>query len=394
MTVPATATDLDYRGLVRGALADVDPQRRRGWAVDGHLPREVLTTLAAHGVFRERWAPGATGGLPRLVAMAEELSEFDSGLALAAMGHSEVFIGALSWLGADAAQRELLDDAFGGRAVGCFGATEPQGGSDLAGIRSTATQEPEGWRLVGHKRYVSNLGAATHLLAVARVAGSGPRDLALFLVPLDSPGVRVEGFFDTAGLRSCDVGEVTFDTLLPPHALLGAPGMGLAYASRLLQFERLSICAQLLTAGRMALGLAAAHARRRIVGDGPLLDKQAVRHRLAHARARLGVAGAALRDTVARGTAGEGFAHEVAALKLVVCDIVERVTDDCLQVFGARGYTTNYPLEGWWRDVRLARIGGGADEVLTELVASRLLRPDPRFDAELERLTAADTPHP
>ncbi|MEV0001644.1 acyl-CoA dehydrogenase [Micromonospora sp. NPDC050980] len=394
MTPVAAVVEPDHRARVRAAIAGIDPDRRRDWTTDGHLPRDVLTTLADHGVFRDRWAPGAIAGLPRVVAMAEELSEFDSGLALAAMGHSEVFVGALQWLAADDAQRTLLDDALDGRAVGCFGATEPQGGSDLAGLRSTATPHPRGWRLVGRKRYVSNLGGATHLLAVARVAGSGPRDLALFLVPLDAPGVRVEGFFGTAGLRSCDVGEVGIDTLLGPEALLGAPGMGLAYASRLLQFERLSICAQLLTAGRQALGLAAAFARRRMIGGGPLLDKQAVRHRLALAQARLAVAASALRDTVARATAGEGFAHEVAALKLVVCDTVEQVTDDCLQVFGARGYTTNFPLEGWWRDVRLARIGGGADEVLTELVASRLIRPDSRFDAQLDVLLDADLPHP
>ncbi|SCG54300.1 acyl-CoA dehydrogenase family protein [Micromonospora halophytica] len=391
MSSPVTATERKYRDSVRAALTAIGPDPR-DWAVAGHLPREVFPTLAEHGVFRDRWLPGAAPGVPRLIAMAEELSEFDSGLALAAMGHSEVFIGALRWLAAGSTQQALLDDALDGRAVGCFGATEPHGGSDLSGLRTTATPQPDGWHLVGRKRYVSNLGAATHLLAVARVAGSGPRDLALFLVPLDAPGVRIEGFFATAGLRSCDVGEVSLDTPLGPQALLGAPGMGLAYASRLLQFERLSICAQLLTAGRMALGLAAAYARRRMIEGKPLLDKQAVRHRLAHAHARLGVAAAALRDTGARAVAGEGFAHEVAALKLVVCDTVERVTDDCLQVFGARGYTTNFPLEGWWRDVRLARIGGGADEVLTELLAGRLFRADPRFDAELDLLTAADTP--
>ncbi|SCL14742.1 citronellyl-CoA dehydrogenase [Micromonospora nigra] len=392
MTPVRLTAEVDYRALVRTAISGIDRDRRRSWERAGHLPRTIITELATHGVFRERWAPGATGGLPRLVAMAEELSGCDSGLALAAMGHSEVFIGALTWLADGSAQHALLEDALDGQAVGCFGATEPQGGSDLSGVRSTATREADGWRLVGRKRYISNLGGATHLLAVARVAGSGPRDLALFLVPLATPGVCVEGFFATAGLRSCDVGEVSFDVPLGPGALLGAPGMGLAYASRLLQFERMSICAQLLTAGRMALGLAAAHARQRKLGDGPLLGKQAVRHRLAQAHAQLTVAEAALRDTVARGVAGVGFAHEAAALKLIVSDVVERVTDDCLQVFGARGYTTNFPLEGWWRDVRLARIGGGADEVLTELLASRLALADPRFDAELDRLMTADIP--
>ncbi|HEY0696254.1 MAG TPA: acyl-CoA dehydrogenase family protein, partial [Micromonospora sp.] len=384
MTV--TMTDDDYRANLRAALAQVDADTVAGWERDGHLPRQVITDLADRDVFRDRWELGAEKGLPRLVVMAEEAAGVCSGLALAVMGQSEVFIGGLRWLGSTDRHRRLLDDALAGRAVGCFGSTEPHGGSDLAGLRTTATRTVDGWHLVGHKRYISNLGGATHMLVVGRVAGSQPRDLTLFLLPLDTPGVRVHGFFGTAGLRSCDVGEASFDVHLPSDAVLGAEGMGIAYASRLLQFERLSICVQLLTAGRSALGLAAAYARRRVIGDAPLIDRQALRHRLAHARARLGVVDAALRDIVARGSAGQNFAHDVAALKLVANEVVEKVTDDCLQVLGARGYTSNYPAERWWRDVRLARIGGGADEVLTEVVASRLTMPDARFDTELDRL--------
>ncbi|MGQ0841965.1 acyl-CoA dehydrogenase family protein [Actinokineospora sp.] len=384
-------SELDYRRRLRDALSGITPAAVAEWERVGHLPRRVLADLAAADVFRGRWAPGAQVGIPMVVAMAEESAEICSGLALAAMGHSEIFIGGLHWLGTTEWHRTLLDDALAGRAIGCFGSTEPQGGSDLAGIRTTATRTPEGWHLRGRKRYVSNLGAATHVVAVARVEGSQARDLALFVVPLDHAGVRVHGFFEATGVRACDVGEVSFDeVLLPPEALLGTEGMGLAYASRLLQFERLSICAQLLTAVRQSIGLTAAHARRRLVGGVPLLDKQVVRHRLATATARLGVADAALRDVVARGTAKLPFAHQVAALKLVVGELASEVTDGCLQLFGARGYTGNFPLERWWRDVRLARIGGGADEVLTEAVASRLRLPDARFDAALDRYEAAD----
>jgi alkylation response protein AidB-like acyl-CoA dehydrogenase len=384
-----------YRDRVRAALRGLQEQAVDGWETDGHLPREAFAALADHGVFRDRWRDGAEGGLPYLVAMAEETARVSSGVALAAMAHSEVFIGALQWLAACDGQRSLLEAALDGRVVGCFAATESHGGSDLAGVRATARRILGGWYLAGRKRYVSNLGGATHLLVLAREPTRPPTHaLSLFLVPLDAPGVRIDGFFATAGLRSCDVGEVSFDVVLGRDALLGASGMGLLYATRLLQFERISICAQLIEAARIALGLAAAHARRRTVFGSRLLDKQAVRHRLASCQAGLWAAEALLERVVAAALRDCGVGHQVAGLKLVTGRMAEQVIDECLQLFGARGYTSNYPLERIWRDARLARIGGGPDEVMAEVVASRLDRPSRQFDELLDRFEAADLPLP
>jgi alkylation response protein AidB-like acyl-CoA dehydrogenase len=280
-------------------------------------------------------------------------------------------------------------------ALGCLSSTEPTGGSDLAGLRTTARRDGDGWYLAGRKRYISNLGGATHTLVLARLADRlNPRDLSLFVVPMAAPGVTVRGFFPALGLSACDVGEVEFDVRLPPDALLGASGMGLAYLSRLLQFERLSIIAQLATEARTALGLAVAFAQRRAIGTGQLIDKQAVRHRLAHCQAQLWLLEAGLRDLVERTAAGLGVGHQTAALKYNASRIAETITDECLQVFGAHGYTANYPLERIWRDVRLARIGGGSEEVMIEVVASRLDRPDPYWNARLDALEAADLPVP
>lgn len=386
-----TDRETDFDGLLTAALDGITPEEVRRWEDERHLPPAVLRRLAEHGVFRRRWAEGAEGGLPHLVTMARRCTEVCSGLAIAAMGHSEVFTGGLHWLADGPEQRQLLDDALAGRALGCFASTEPHGGSNLAGVRSEAVPTDDGgWRLRGHKRYISNLGGTTHGLVLARLAGRGERNLALFVLPWRAGGVRVHGFFEATGLRSCDVGEASFDVELPRHALLGTEGLGLAYANRLLQFERLSICAQLLAGARQALRLATAYARKRVVFGEPILAKQATRHRLAQLSARLWIAEGALRDLVASASAGEGFAHQVAALKLVTSDLAEELTGECLQVMGARGYTSNFPLERMWRDARLARVGGGAHEVLTEVVASRLRAPDPQAEALLATYEAGD----
>lgn len=385
----------EYRKQLAGCLAAFSRDAIRGWEEAGHLPAEVLGRLGQQGAFRERWRNGAGEGAALVVAMAEETAMVSSGLALAAMTQSEVFCGALHWLAASDGQRDLREAALDGTAIGCLGSTEPGGGSVLAGIRTSARRNGSSWRIQGRKRYISNLGGSSHVLVLARPEGHpNPRDLSLFVVPLGHPGVSLDGFFPAIGLAACDVGQLTLDTVVPGDALLGAPGMGLAYVSRLLLFERLSICAQLITGARTALGLAAAFGRRRMVGTDRLMDKQAVRHHLARCQSQLWVIEGALRDLVARMQAGEAMGHQTAALKLEASRVAEHVTDTCLQVFGARGYTRHYPIEQIWRDVRLARIGGGSDEVLTEVVASRLDRRDRERERQLDELEAADVPVP
>jgi alkylation response protein AidB-like acyl-CoA dehydrogenase len=382
-----------YRDRVRQTLASFGAEAAEDWERSGRLPAAVLAGLGAEGAFRERWRPGAEPGVDHLVALIEETCWFSGSLSLAVTAHSEVFIGALTLLAATRRHRALLETALAGAAIGCFAATEAQGGSDLTGIRTTIEPRGKRWRLRGRKRYVSNAGLATHVLLLAR-AGTAPdaRDVALVLVPVDTPGVQMEGALPAVGSRACPPGEFSFDAVLPADAVLAPAGLGLAYAVRLLQFERIAICVQLTTAARIALGLATAFARRRPVGAARLMDKQVIRHRLAEARAELWTVQSQLRELVRSTAAGTLPTHELAGLKLVATRVCERVVGDCMQVMGARGYTSNYPLERLWRDVRLARVGGGTDEVMAELVGSRLDRPDDRFDALLDYYEERDLP--
>jgi alkylation response protein AidB-like acyl-CoA dehydrogenase len=383
-----------FRDRVRAALGAFTAQDMAEWERDGHIPRDAIGELARRGLFRERWADGAMAGLPHLITMSQEACCRSSGLAMALMGHSEIFIGALRWLADSPAQLALLDSALDGTAVGCFAATEPQGGSSLAAIQTAAIPAGDGWHLQGCKRYVSNVGGATHGLVLARPEQArGAGDLALFVVPLDAPGVTVDGYFDAVGIRSCDVGQLTLDADLPGDALLGQPGLGLLYASHLLQFERISICAQLLTSAERAIRLAAAFGRWRAIGESRLIDRQVIRHRLAGCQAELWTLESRFRELIALARERLGMpAREIAALKLVVGEACVRIVDSCMQVLGARGCGTSFPLEHMWRDCRLARVGGGTDEVLAELVAAGLDRDDPPFDEMLAGCLAADLP--
>lgn len=380
-----------YRATLRRF---VDDWRARSWSWerDGGLPPDVLPALGDAGAFRSRWRDGAMGGLPWSIVMAEELGALSSGVALAAMTHSEVFLGALHRLARTPGQQALREAALDGRVVGAFAATEPGSGSDLAALATTAEPVSEGWRMRGRKRYISNLDAASHILVLARIGGTG--GFGLFVVPVDAPGVEVCGYYAKAGTRSCATGEAAFDTDLTADALLGAAGSGLAYASWLLQLERVSICAQMLALSHSSLGLAVAYARGRHVGGDRLIGKQAVRHRLAATTVRVWAAESLFHAVVASAMGGGDVSHATVAAKLACTEAAAQAVDDSLQVLGGRGYTSNFPVEQWWRDARAARIGGGSDEVLRDLIASAVDRPHPRFDAWVDALLAEDGPRP
>lgn len=385
-----------FRDRVQDAVGCFDAGTLASWEEDGHIPRDPVAEFGRLGIFRERWAAGAARGVPLLVTLSQEVCRRSSGLALVVMGHSEMFIGALTWLADTAWQLALLEDALDGRAVGCFAATEPHGGSSLAAIATAAEPAGGGWRLTGCKRYVCNVGGASHVLVLARPRPArNPGDLGLFIVPLDAPGVRIDGFFGVVGSRACDVGQLSLEVELPQDALLGRAGLGLLYASHLLNFERISICAQLLAAAGEVLRLAVAYARWRVVDGVRIMDRQAIRHRLAGCQAELWNLESRLGELAGHAAAHSRMpAREIAAFKLTAGESAGRIVDACLQVFGARGCVTGFPVERIWRDTRLARLGGGTDEVLADLVASGLDRPDPGTERLLGEYLAADSPVP
>jgi len=382
-----------YRRDVRAALSAWTLEDAHAWDVQGHLPKEVIATLGRIGAFRRRWEEGPFGGVPFGLILAEETGRLSAGLGQAAMTHSDVFLGVLHYLARTPGQLAFKEDCLDAKAVGCFSVTEASAGSNLRGVQTTAfPTEGGGWRVRGRKKYVSNAGRGTHVIVLARAANLGNgRDLCLFLVPLDAPGVAVRGYFRKLGVNACDTAEMDFDVQLDSDALLGTPGAGLLFADYALQGERMFISTQSLMAARMTLRLAIAYARtREVAGEERLLQKQAIRHRLAEATARLSAAEALLVRVVTAAMAGEQVGTETAALKLVVTRVAFDIVDEALQVLGGRGYMTTYPIESHWRDVRLGRIGGGTDEVMRETIAFSLDAPDPEYDQWAAGLDAAD----
>jgi alkylation response protein AidB-like acyl-CoA dehydrogenase len=327
------------------------------------------------------------------VVLAEETAAVSSGLGLAVTLHSEAFIALVQWLGRHA-HEDLLHAALDGHAIGCFAVTEPTGGSDIESVSSTVERAPSsGWHLTGRKRFISNAATATHAVVLARGSELQPgRDLCLVVVPMADPGVEVTGSYPTLGAQDCDTSEVLFDVDLADNAVLGTPGLGRIYVMKALEQERIAVSAQLVAATRASLRLAVAYMRRRTQFERRLIDHQALRHRVADATSRLWAAESFLAAVVQAAVDGRDVGHQSAALKLFCAKVAGEVVDEAMQFIGGRGYTSNYPFERVWRDVRLARIGAGTDEIMRELVANSADRPDRSADLLLDRLDEADGP--
>jgi alkylation response protein AidB-like acyl-CoA dehydrogenase len=266
--------------------------------------------------------------------------------------------------------------------VGCFAVTEEAAGSDVRSVTSSARRQGEGWRLEGAKRFTTNVGRATHALVFGRCEGSersaaGAASFGFYLVPLSDPGVTIQGFFPTMGVRSADTGAWAFSLDLPPEAVVGGVGSGLRILMTLLDFERAAAAAGLVASARHALDLAIARAETRHQFGMPLISNQALRHRLADRSAELRCVEALLEAIPARARGERLRPDDAASVKLMAAKVGSRAIDDAIQVFGARGFSESFPLARMFRDVRLTRIGGGSDEMLREIIASGMGGSDP-----------------
>lgn len=351
----------------------------------GRFPREAIAALGADGVFRARWAGGAWGDLVRAVLIDEELGRAGlGGIGVGVSVQMDSVIGVLRRHGRGPLIERYVEGALAGELIGCIASSERHAGSELTALTTTATPTGAGWRIAGTKAYVSLGAAADFALVLCRVGdapgGSATAPLALFAVPAEALTVRRRR--RPVGVRSLETVELGVDAEVPDAALVGRPGRGLIVTSWALTQERLASAAQVVGAMRLAIALASSHLGRRRQFGAALIDHQYPRLRLAELAAEVAFARDALYGLTASLCARPGdHVRRVAALKVTVARLGERVTSECMHLFGAAGYLEEEtPLARLWRDLRLARLGGGTDEMMLELTAGGLSGDDETYD--------------
>ena len=273
-------------------------------------------------------------------------------------------------------QEEFLPRMVTGELVGALAMTEPGAGSDVQAVRTRALRDIDGWVLNGSKTFISNGLLSGVILVLAKTdPNAGAKGISIFIVETaKAPGFRVGKLIDKIGLRGQDTTELFFDDMrLPADALLGGiEGRGFAQAMGDLPYERAIIGVSSVAGMEGALAATLAYVRERQVFGQRLADLQNTKFKLAEIATQVKVARVFIDDCIRRLAAGTLDTATASMAKMWCSETQARVVDECLQLFGGYGYTTEYMISRMYTDARIQRIYGGTNEIMKEVISRAL----------------------
>jgi alkylation response protein AidB-like acyl-CoA dehydrogenase len=375
VTTAETCTTEGYREL----LGEVFDDRVRQWTAEAEeserFPRELIEYLGRSEVFAAKWGDSEHPDVAKVFALAEELGKLGSaGIGVGVSLHDSA-IAILRRFGKSDYLRDIAAQAIRGDAVLCIGASEESGGSDLQIVETEVTSARGGFEVRGTKKFVSLSPIADHIMVVARSVDHDrqSRHGSVVVISVPTTQVDVQTPYRKVGAGPLDTAAVHIDTWVPAEALVARAGTGLAAISWGLAQERLSVAGQIEANCRRIIGITLARMMKRRQFGHTLYEHQALRMRLADLHARIDLLRYGLAGLAAQGRMD---LRAAAAIKVTAARLGVEVVDECMHIFGGAGYLVDEtPLGQWWRDMKLARVGGGTDEVLWELVAAGM-RPD------------------
>jgi alkylation response protein AidB-like acyl-CoA dehydrogenase len=348
----------------------------------GAFPWDLVRKMAQFGVFGAT-VPEAYGGagLPmRLFArMVEEVAYYDGALALTVASHNSLATGHILLAGNEKQKAEFLPKLASGEALGAWGLTEPGAGSDAAALKTRAEAVPGGFRLNGTKQFITQGSVAGVYVIMARTdpaPSPEKRHLGISAFAFFRPekGLRVGRKEEKLGLNASDTAQLLLEDLfVPEEGLLGERGKGFYDVLRVLDGGRIGIAAMAVGLGRAALDFALRYAKEREAFGRPIAEFQGVSFKLAEMATELEAARLLYLKAAELKDAGRPFALEAAQAKLFASEVAVRACDEAIQILGGYGYVKDYPVERYWRDARLTRIGEGTSEILKVVIARRLL---------------------
>ena len=342
------------------------------------IPHDVIKALANMGVMglnlpEEYGGPGISS-----VAMTHMVAAVAGGCGSTASIVTAHYLATDSVLigGTDEQKNAYLPRAASGEVIGAFGLTEPGAGSNPAEMSTKAVRTDNGWHLKGTKHFITNAGFADFVVVYAITdPEAGHRGISAFLVDTAKvEGIVVGGHERTMGLRGSPVYEISFDCELPANALLGEEGQGFKTAMKVLDRGRIEVAAMSIGISRKAMEHAVAWSKTRHINGKPIAAMQAIAFKLADIYARYQQAFLVTMDAAHSRDTGEDFTIKSATAKLVASEAAAFITDEALQIHGGYGFTRDFPLERYARDVRIFRIYEGSSEIQRTIIGRQLTR--------------------
>jgi acyl-CoA dehydrogenase len=347
------------------------------WERDGELPRSLHRQAAEVGLlgvgFDEK-VGGSGGDLLDTVVVTEELIQAggSSGLVAGLLTHGIAIPHIVAAGDPDQIDR-FVRPALTGEKIGALAVTEPDGGSDVASLRTRAVRDGDHYIVNGSKMFITSGARADFVTTAVRTGEPGYQGVSLLVIERGTPGFTASRKLEKMGWHCSDTAELSFvDARVPAANLVGPENGGFPQLMQQFQVERLSLAVQAYATAQRCLDLTVDYVRNRVTFDRPLISRQVVRHKLVEMAQRTALARTFTREVAARVAAGEEVIAEVSMAKNASTDACDFVVDQAVQLHGGAGYLRESEVERHYRDARILSIGGGTREVLAELAARRM----------------------
>ncbi len=367
------------REMARKFADEVVAPRARALDENEEFPTDIVKQMGELGFlglpFSEQYGGAGLDTLAYVIAV-EEIARACGSTAITLAAHVSLGCGPVSMIGTEEQKQTYLTPMAKGEAIGAFGLTEPNAGSDAAGTQTRAEKAEGGWCVNGSKIYITNGSVAKYITFTARTdASKGTKGISAFIMDTATPGFRVGKREKKMGLRGSDTVEVVFqDCILPPSSLLGDPAGGFRAFMRTLTGGRISIGALALGLAQGAYEHALRYAKERKQFGQPIANFQAVQFMLADMRMQIEASRLLVYNAAMLKDAGHEFEKEASMAKLFASEAANRVTDKAIQVHGGIGYCRDVPVERMHRDAKLMEIGEGTSEIQRLIIAREILR--------------------
>ena len=350
----------------------------RAWEDAGFVPREILRKMGSLGFLGLRYPEKYGGGEMNVLGtalLAEELGRSSfGGFAVTVLVHTDMASPHLMNAGTPEQLDRSMPGIIAGEQITAVAVTEPDAGSDVRSIRTSARRDGAHWVINGSKMYITNgVHADLYFVAAKTDPAAGTKGISMFIVEKGTPGFSVARPLDKMGWRSSDTAELVFqDCRIPAENLLGEEGRGFYQVMKNFQNERIALGAQAMGEASKALEITLDYVKQRKAFGAVLWDKQTIRQRLSMLAAKVEAGRQLVYSAAWADTLGRDCVKEVSMVKAYCGELVNEVMYDCLQFHGGFGYIRDSAIERMTRDARIQSIGGGATEVMLEEIAKRI----------------------
>ncbi|KAB1068236.1 acyl-CoA dehydrogenase [Tamlana haliotis] len=348
------------------------------WEQSGEIERFIWKKFGEMGFLGIKY-PEAYGGMDLdlfyTIILLEELQKVNSGgFAAAIWAHAYLAMTHLNAEGSEAIKQQYLAPSISGDKIGCLCITEPFGGSDVAGMRTTAVKNGNSYIINGSKTFITNGVFSDYLIVAAKTnPEAGGKGISIFVVDRDTPGISASKL-DKLGWRASDTAELAFDNVkIPAENLMGEEGKGFPYIMQHFSLERLIMGVNAHARAEFALDYSLQYMSDRKAFGKSIDQFQALRHKVADLATEVEFCKAFNYSVAYRLDQSEYVVKEATMSKLKSTKVADDVIYQCLQFLGGYGYMEDYPLARLLRDSRLGPIGGGTSEILREILSKIII---------------------